>query len=186
MKNMILAVAMLVVSSVGLSQKVISEQIQYRMVNIENFPDPACNILGIGYQSIKEDLLISPEFGLILAGTEVTIKMDSVVIDSSTGEIGNIDECFGAFGGGACLRLNLGFRFAKNWYATFKNEISYISLQGEKGKWSILELGVDFGTTLLVDDYIFTFDLIRIGVRPGGEAIGFIGLYPGFGVKYPF
>lgn len=154
------------------------QEIQVRIPLIDKFPSVIL-ALSFGLESLKDqqNLILAPGAGIILSGTYVQMG----------------DESVGAWGGGVYLRNRIGFKLnyiesdtairrAVMLYST--PEISFIKLWGNPKDYAILELATDIGCGIYKpsSDYIFTADLVRLGIRPGQERFLFLSSYPRVGV----
>lgn len=168
----------------GLEGKFLTQEIQIRIPLIDNFPK-ALIIISFGLESFKdsENISIGKGFGIILSGTFA--------------KVGN--RTFGAFGGGLYARGRFGYKLTKNKYdADVENspvlddihyilsspEISFIYLFGSTN-YALLELGTDigYGYYMAADQYFFTGELLRLGVRPASDNNFFFATsYPKFGI----
>lgn len=154
-----------------------SQEIQIRIPLIPDFPRAIVSLsFGIDKVNNFEAFTMSPGFGLILSGTYARIG----------------DRSVGAFGGGAYIRNNFGFKINNNpdidddvLQINTAPELSFMRLFGQDENYAILEMASDIGVsyTLLDDGFIFSADIFRFGVRPGQEKILFLASYPKIGVS---
>ncbi|MBN2000332.1 hypothetical protein JW935_22470 [candidate division KSB1 bacterium] len=163
------------------------QELQIRIPLVRDFPKVLVNVsFGIEMYKDSKNLSIGRGFGIILSGTYV--KSGS--------------ENFGAFGGGIYARNRIGYKVGENdsrelnqnqenqqsadiHYVLSSPELSFIYLFGSDENYALLELGTDigYGYYLGYDDYLFTCDMVRLGVRPGNDdKLFFATSYPRIGI----
>jgi hypothetical protein len=153
------------------------EEIQLRNIDISGFPNPLCNILGIGTEKSSGRLLLAPEAGLILAFTYLRTDYDTTA------------QVAMALGAGVALRAQIGFKILGEMYLYSRPELSFLELFGQDTRWALAQLGSDFGLGYGARGFSLYVDVFRVGVKPpayGSSSVAFGQFYPGFGVRYYF
>jgi hypothetical protein len=153
------------------------EEIQLRNIDVGGFPNPACNILGLGTERSSGRLVLAPEAGIILAGTYLSTASDSVT------------EVAMALGVGAAVRAQIGFKVLGDFSVSTRPELSFIALFGQDRRWAMAQLGTDFGVGYSAREFTLYLDIFRVGVQPpghGSSSVAFGRFYPGFGLRYYF
>jgi hypothetical protein len=153
------------------------EEIQLRNIDVGGFPNPACNILGIGTEKTSGRLLLAPEAGIILAGT---------YLSTTSGESSEVAMALGA---GVAVRTQIGFKVLGDFCVFTRPELSFIALFGQNRRWAMAQLGTDFSLGYTAREFTLYLDIFRVGVQPpgyGSSSVAFGRFYPGFGLRYYF
>jgi hypothetical protein len=160
-------------AQVGADGKYLVQSIQLSFPLIKDFPKAILSVqFGLEWYDDNENIALGRGVGIILSGTYAKTETRTV----------------GTIGGGFYARSRVGYKIDKTMnpesdvkYIMSTPELSFIYLFGSNANYALLEFATDFGFGyyLKEENYMFSGDLLRVGVRPGADdKLFFATFYP--------